>query len=237
MPSSPPAPSRRSSAASRRPASKSAGALRPGHRPGRAGQLHPRGRNDQAAGKHPPRRQHRPGQRNEDRVPTAWASTSTRSSAPPPPSRSASCPITPAPASAATAFPIDPFYLTWKAREYGLHTRFIELAGEVNSAMPEWVVGKVTDALNAAAKAVKGSRILVLGIAYKKNVDDMRESPSMEIMELLRSRGPSRLFRPVFPWVSPHARAPFRFAQPAVEQGNLASTRSRGHSRPRPVCI
>lgn len=85
--------------------------------------------------------------------------------------------------------PIDPFYLTWKAREYGLHTRFIELAGEVNSAMPEWVASKVADALNGQKKSVNGSRILILGIAYKKNVDDMRESPAVELMELLVAKG------------------------------------------------
>jgi UDP-N-acetyl-D-glucosamine dehydrogenase len=85
--------------------------------------------------------------------------------------------------------PIDPFYLTWKAREYGLHTRFIELAGEINSDMPHWVVGKVTDALNRRGKSVMGSRVLVLGIAYKKDVEDMRESPSVELMEILREKG------------------------------------------------
>lgn len=82
--------------------------------------------------------------------------------------------------------PIDPFYLTWKAREYGINTRFIELAGEMNTAMPHWVVGKVTDALNAKGQSVKGAKILVLGLAYKKNVEDPRESPAMEIMEILR---------------------------------------------------
>src|SRR5207237_4816254 len=71
----------------------------------------------------------------------------------------------------------------------GLHTRFIELAGEINSAMPHWVVGKVVDALNERKKPLNGSRILVLGIAYKKNVDDMRESPSVELMSLLAARG------------------------------------------------
>jgi UDP-N-acetyl-D-glucosamine dehydrogenase len=98
-------------------------------------------------------------------------------------------PYYPGPGLGGHCIPIDPFYLTWKAREYGLHTRFIELAGEVNSAMPEWVVGKVVDALNGHGKALKGSRVLVLGIAYKKNVDDMRESPSVEMMEILREKG------------------------------------------------
>ena len=98
-------------------------------------------------------------------------------------------PYYPGPGLGGHCIPIDPFYLTWKARQYGVHTRFIELAGEINSAMPHWVVGKVVDALNDRGKAVKGSRVLVLGIAYKKNVDDMRESPSVELMQLLIARG------------------------------------------------
>jgi UDP-N-acetyl-D-glucosamine dehydrogenase len=95
----------------------------------------------------------------------------------------------PGPGLGGHCIPIDPFYLTWKAREYGLHTRFIELAGEVNSNMPHWVVSKLVDALNERGKSVKGSRILVLGIAYKKNIDDMRESPSAELMEILMEKG------------------------------------------------
>jgi UDP-N-acetyl-D-glucosamine dehydrogenase len=98
-------------------------------------------------------------------------------------------PYYPGPGLGGHCIPIDPFYLTWKAREYGLHTRFIELAGEINSDMPHWVVGKVTDALNLRGKSVMGSRVLVLGIAYKKDVEDMRESPSVELMEILRDKG------------------------------------------------
>jgi UDP-N-acetyl-D-glucosamine dehydrogenase len=98
-------------------------------------------------------------------------------------------PYYPGPGLGGHCIPIDPFYLTWKARQYGVDTRFIELAGEVNAAMPEWVVGKMADALAQRSKTVRGSRILVLGIAYKKNIDDMRESPAVEIMELLRARG------------------------------------------------
>ena len=98
-------------------------------------------------------------------------------------------PYYPGPGLGGHCIPIDPFYLTWKAREYGLHTRFIELAGEINSDMPHWVVGKLTDALNQRGKAVMGSRVLVLGIAYKKDVEDMRESPSVELMEILRDKG------------------------------------------------
>jgi UDP-N-acetyl-D-glucosamine dehydrogenase len=95
----------------------------------------------------------------------------------------------PGPGLGGHCIPIDPFYLTWKARQYGLNTRFIELAGEINRAMPEWVVSKVTDALNERRLSVKASKVLVLGIAYKKNVDDMRESPAVELMEILRDKG------------------------------------------------
>jgi len=98
-------------------------------------------------------------------------------------------PYYPGPGLGGHCIPIDPFYLTWKAREYGLHTRFIELAGEVNSSMPDYVMSKITAGLNKHKKAVNGSKVLVLGIAYKKNVDDMRESPSVELMEKLREAG------------------------------------------------
>jgi len=98
-------------------------------------------------------------------------------------------PFYPGPGLGGHCIPIDPFYLTWKAREYGIHTRFIELSGEVNTAMPEWVIGKVMDSLNNAGKPLQGSRVLVLGIAYKKNVDDMRESPSVELMSILKNKG------------------------------------------------
>jgi UDP-N-acetyl-D-glucosamine dehydrogenase len=95
----------------------------------------------------------------------------------------------PGPGLGGHCIPIDPFYLTWKAREYGQHTRFIELAGEINTAMPEYVVHKVAAALNDRSKAIKGSRILILGLAYKPNVDDERESPSYVLMEMLHQRG------------------------------------------------
>lgn len=98
-------------------------------------------------------------------------------------------PYKPGPGLGGHCIPIDPFYLTWKAREYGINTRFIELAGEINHYMPRWVVGKVGDALNDHGKAIKGSRILVLGLAYKKNIDDTRESPAVEIMDLLQDKG------------------------------------------------
>jgi UDP-N-acetyl-D-glucosamine dehydrogenase len=95
----------------------------------------------------------------------------------------------PGPGLGGHCIPIDPFYLTWKAREYGKNTRFIELAGEINTQMPEVVVNRVSEALNQAGKAVKGSRILILGLAYKPNVDDERESPSYVLMSLLNHRG------------------------------------------------
>lgn len=98
-------------------------------------------------------------------------------------------PYKPGPGLGGHCIPIDPFYLTWKAREYGINTRFIELAGEINHYMPHWVVEKITDALNERSKAIKGSRILVLGLAYKKNIDDTRESPAVEIMDLLQAKG------------------------------------------------
>jgi UDP-N-acetyl-D-glucosamine dehydrogenase len=98
-------------------------------------------------------------------------------------------PYWPGPGLGGHCIPIDPFYLTWKARAYGVHTRFIELAGEINAAMPLWVLGKVAVALNDRSKSIKGSRILVLGVAYKKNVDDLRESPALELMRLLAEKG------------------------------------------------
>jgi len=98
-------------------------------------------------------------------------------------------PFFPGPGLGGHCIPIDPFYLTWKALEYGHHTRLIELAGEINTAMPEYVVSRVIDALNDTGKPVKGSRILILGVAYKADVDDDRESPSYAIMESLEGRG------------------------------------------------
>jgi UDP-N-acetyl-D-glucosamine dehydrogenase len=95
----------------------------------------------------------------------------------------------PGPGLGGHCIPIDPFYLTWAARKKGLNTRFIELAGEVNAGMPRYVVDRAADALNDDGKAVKGSRICVLGVAYKKDVDDPRESPAFEIMEMLAARG------------------------------------------------
>lgn len=114
----------------------------------------------------------------------------------------------PGPGLGGHCIPIDPFYLTWKAREYGLYTRFIELSGEVNKMMPEYVVRKLADGLNEQSKALKDSKVLVLGISYKKNVGDMRESPSVEIMELLKVKGCVIAYSdphvPVFPKMRDH---------------------------------
>lgn len=129
----------------------------------------------------------------------------------------------PGPGLGGHCIPIDPFYLTWKAREYGLHTRFIELSGEVNKAMPEYVMSKLMDGLNDSGKAVKGSKVLVLGIAYKKNVDDMRESPSVEVMELIRAKGAEVAYSdphvPVFPKMREHS---FNLSSTAVTAETLA---------------
>jgi len=97
----------------------------------------------------------------------------------------------PGPGLGGHCIPIDPFYLTWKAKQYGVNTRFIELSGEINQKMPDYVVEKLFLSLNARKKPLKDSRILILGVAYKKNVDDVRESPSVEIMEILESHGAS----------------------------------------------
>ena len=98
-------------------------------------------------------------------------------------------PFYPGPGLGGHCIPIDPFYLTWKAREYGQNTRFIELAGEVNTSMPHYVLGRLSDALNSRRKAINGSRILLLGLAYKANVDDDRESPGYQLLDLVKAKG------------------------------------------------
>jgi UDP-N-acetyl-D-glucosamine dehydrogenase len=113
-------------------------------------------------------------------------------------------PFYPGPGLGGHCIPIDPFYLTWKAREFGQNTRFIELAGEVNTAMPDYVVNRVAEALNDRQKSVKGSSILVLGLAYKPNVDDERESPSYVLMEKLTARGATVAYHdPYVPIIRP----------------------------------
>ena len=98
-------------------------------------------------------------------------------------------PYKPGPGLGGHCIPIDPYYLTWKAREYDVNTRFIELAGEINHYMPHWVVNKIADALNNKGKSINGSKILLLGLAYKKNIDDTRESPAVVIIDLLQTKG------------------------------------------------
>lgn len=95
----------------------------------------------------------------------------------------------PGPGLGGHCIPIDPFYLTWKAKEYNIHTRFIELAGEINESMPQYVVHRVNEKLNEQSKALRGSRVLIMGLAYKSNVDDVRESASFKLMDLLADRG------------------------------------------------
>jgi UDP-N-acetyl-D-glucosamine dehydrogenase len=130
----------------------------------------------------------------------------------------------PGPGLGGHCIPIDPFYLTWKAREYGVHTRFIELAGEINSAMPSYVLKKIAKSMNEKKKSINGSKILILGISYKKNVDDMRESPSVFLMEKLRDEGAvidySDPHVPVFPKMREHK---FDLKSVALNAENLKS--------------
>ncbi|HOK77092.1 MAG TPA: nucleotide sugar dehydrogenase [Verrucomicrobiota bacterium] len=122
----------------------------------------------------------------------------------------------PGPGLGGHCIPIDPFYLTWKAREYGQHTRFIELAGEINTSMPKYVVSRVIEALNAQRRALNGSRVLVLGLAYKPNVDDDRESPSYILMDLLKEGGAEVAY------YDPHIPV----IRPSREHSHWAGTRS-----------
>ena len=118
-------------------------------------------------------------------------------------------PFYPGPGLGGHCIPIDPFYLTWKAREFGHSTRFIELAGEINTAMPEFVVQKVGDALNQVGRSIKDSKILILGAAYKADVDDERESPSFVLMEKLEAKGAEVLFHdPFVPAIRPSREHP-----------------------------
>jgi len=111
-------------------------------------------------------------------------------------------PFYPGPGLGGHCIPIDPFYLSWKAKEYDFNTRFIELAGEVNESMPEFVMQSIAKALNQHRKPINGSKILMLGMAYKKDIDDLRESPSLTLIELLRERGADVLYNdPYFPTV------------------------------------
>lgn len=127
----------------------------------------------------------------------------------------------PGPGLGGHCIPIDPFYLTWKAREFGMHTRFIELAGEINHAMPDYVVGKVVEALNRHGKPVNGSRILLLGLAYKADVDDIRESPSLVLIQKLESLGAkvdyNDPYMPVIPVTREHKQLAGRKSEPIAK--------------------
>lgn len=115
-------------------------------------------------------------------------------------------PFYPGPGLGGHCIPIDPFYLSWKARQYDMPTRFIELAGEINTLMPYYVVNKTIEALNEREKSVKGAKILILGLAYKKNVDDMRESPSIRLIELFQDKGAKVIYNDPYIPKFPHLR-------------------------------
>jgi UDP-N-acetyl-D-glucosamine dehydrogenase len=125
-------------------------------------------------------------------------------------------PFYPGPGLGGHCIPIDPFYLTWKAREYGQNTKFIELAGEVNTAMPMYVVHRTQEALNAKKKAINGSKILIMGLAYKANVDDDRESPSYTLLDLFKERGAKMAY------YDPHVP----IIRPSREHGHWAGVKS-----------
>jgi len=133
-------------------------------------------------------------------------------------------PYYPGPGLGGHCIPIDPFYLTWKAREYGMHTRFIELAGEINSSMPEYVVSQTTNALNKYGKPLKNSKILILGISYKKNIDDIRESPSLDIINLLNKKEANIEFcDPFFEFIPKTRKFNFDLKGIDLTKENLAS--------------
>ena len=133
-------------------------------------------------------------------------------------------PFYPGPGLGGHCIPIDPFYLTWKAREYGIATRFIELAGEINSGMPAYVVQKLSDALNGCAKPMRGARVLVLGVGYKKDADDARESPALEIIELLMAKGAQVDYSdPFFPRLPTGRRHAIELTSVPLTAASLAS--------------
>ena len=136
-------------------------------------------------------------------------------------------PFYPGPGLGGHCIPVDPFYLSWKAREYDFSTQFIELAGEVNTAMPYHVVDAVAEALNEHRKSLKGSKLLVLGVAYKKDVDDLRESPSLKIMEILQKRGAS------FDYNDPYFPAAAQDAALRLSKSEVGAAESRNAGRVR----
>jgi UDP-N-acetyl-D-glucosamine dehydrogenase len=138
-------------------------------------------------------------------------------------------PFYPGPGLGGHCIPIDQFYLSWKAKQSGFDARFIELAGEVNGHMPHYVVEKITETLNASRKAVNGSRILVLGVAYKRDIDDVRESPALDVMKLLGEKGAHVAFSdPPVPfltadqWNGPHALESLPLDRQVLEECDCA---------------
>ena len=142
-------------------------------------------------------------------------------------------PFYPGPGLGGHCIPIDPFYLTWKARQYGQHTRFIELAGEINTAMPDHVVKVAFEALNDEGKAIKGARILILGLAYKANVDDDRESPTYKLIQKFEALGAKVEYHdpyvPVIPRTREHAEYAGRRSVPAITPDYDLVVISTGH--------
>jgi UDP-N-acetyl-D-glucosamine dehydrogenase len=131
-------------------------------------------------------------------------------------------PFYPGPGMGGHCIPIDPFYLSWKAKEYDFTTRFIQLAGEINVSVPYYVVSKIMDALNERRKSIKGANILILGVAYKKDVDDARESPALAIMDILRKKGASVLYHdPYIPVLPSFRKYHFRLESSPLTEGLL----------------
>src|SRR3972149_7305843 len=127
----------------------------------------------------------------------------------------------PGPGLGGHCIPVDPFYLTWKAREYDFSTRFIELAGEINTNMPYYVVTKVMEALNSNGKSLKGANILILGVAYKKNVDDMRESPSLELIRILKEKGANVSYNDPYVPLAVHHRTDLKMRSVTISPKNI----------------
>lgn len=131
----------------------------------------------------------------------------------------------PGPGVGGHCIPIDPFYLTWKAREYDFHTRFIELAGEINVEVSYYVVNRVVRALNAENKSLKDAKVFILGVAYKKDIDDVRESPALKIMELLRKEGANITYHdPFIPVIEPHGGSTVRLESMPLTDEALAQS-------------
>jgi UDP-N-acetyl-D-glucosamine dehydrogenase len=129
----------------------------------------------------------------------------------------------PGPGLGGHCIPIDPFYLTWKAREFELNTKFIELAGEINTYQPYYVVEKSIEVLNKFKKALHGSKVLILGAAYKKDIDDMRESPSLKLIEILRGKGADVDYHdPLVPSLPPMRKYHYDMKSIALTKGNIA---------------